>query len=105
MLDSGASHSLITTSKLNLKTKIIKTKKIKNIWKTCGNSKYTTDSKSIIDFTLPEFTTTRKISWNFFQTKQSNALSGYDCIIGRDLLKELKIILNFKTGIVEWNEL
>ena len=105
MLDSGASCSLITTGKLNLKSKLIKTKKIKNIWKTCGNSKYTTDSKSIIDFTLPEFTTTPKISWNFFLTKQSTALGGYDCILGRDLLKELKINLNFKTGIVEWNEL
>ena len=103
LLDSGASHSLIATNKIKVAVNKTKPRKVKNIWSTCGSSNYTTSTKSIIEFQLPEFTTTRKVKWEFFHTTSSKTLNGYDCIIGRDLLKELKINIRFEEGIIQWD--
>ena len=73
------------------------------MWKTCGSSTYLTETKTKLKFQLPEFTTTRNIQWEFYGTKNSKSLNGYDCIIGRDMMKSLKLILNFEEGIIQWD--
>ena len=96
LVDSGASHSLMATGKLKVTPTKIKSKTVQSIWKTCGSSSYLTNSTAKLDFKLPEFTNTRMVLWNFYEAKSAKSLNGYDCIIGRDLLKKLNIIINFK---------
>ena len=81
-IDSGASHSLISMKDINVETIGTKSTTVKSIWKTCGSSTCLTESKTKLDFKLPEFTSTRKVTWDFYGTKDSKSLNGYDCIIG-----------------------
>ena len=53
-------------------------------------------------FTLPEFSVSRVIHSEIHATKQS--LGGYDIIIGRDLLRELGIVLDFNRETIIWGD-
>ena len=94
---------LIATNEIKVAINETKTRKVKNIWSICGSSTYTTSTKSLIEFQLPEFTTTRRVKWEFFHTTSSKSLNGYDCIIGRDLFKELKTNIRFKEDLLQWD--
>ena len=54
-------------------------------------------------FSLSEFNLKKQISWVFHVDDRSKASSTYDMIIGRDLLGELGIILNFNHKTVTWD--
>ena len=51
-------------------------------------------------FSLPEFFEDRLIEWNVHLTEK---LGHYDMIIGRDLLTELGVDINFSTSTCSWD--
>jgi len=59
-----------------------------------------TSQKVEAQFTMPELHHDRLTEWNMHVTK---SLGPYDVIIGRDILKILKIDLRFSDEIVEWD--
>jgi hypothetical protein len=58
-----------------------------------------------VTFSLPEFNLKKQMcsSWEFHEDDRSESSSTYDMIIGRDLLGELRIIMNFNDHMVSWN--
>jgi hypothetical protein len=60
-----------------------------------------------VTFSLPEFNLTKQMSssWTFHVDAHSESSSTYDVIIGlgRDLLGELGIIMNFNNHSVTWD--
>ena len=58
--------------------------------------------KTEVNLKLPELFHTAHISAPFHVTKQD---STYDLIFGRDLLRELNIVLNFSNNTVECNNI
>ena len=58
-----------------------------------------------MEFQLPEFSTFKEISWSFHvdESDPNDDTLGYDMIIGRDLLTDLGIIIDFKDGYVIWD--
>ena len=95
LLDSGASGCIINK-------KLIKKLKLKDSKKTSWNTAagvFKTEGTAKIDMILPEFYESRLISWKAHVTPQD---CGYDMIVGRDLLQELGMNINFSTNSVEW---
>jgi hypothetical protein len=74
----------------------------KTTWSTMGGQFTTTGLVTIL---LPEFNLKKRISWTFQIDDRSKESSTYDMIIGRDLLGELGIILNFNNHTVTWDHL
>ena len=60
---------------------------------------FDTSAKCKVKFSLPELNYTAKISHAIHVTDQN---SSYDLIIGRYLLSELAIILNFQNLTIIW---
>jgi hypothetical protein len=58
-----------------------------------------------VTFSLPEFNLKTKIfsSWVFHVDDRSESSSTYDMTIGRDLLGELGIIMNFNDHTITWD--
>jgi hypothetical protein len=56
-------------------------------------------------FSLPEFNLKKQIcsSWTFHIDDHSESSRTYDMIMGRDLLGELGIIMNFNDHTVNWD--
>jgi hypothetical protein len=57
----------------------------------------------IVKFSLPEFNLKKQISWEFHVDDRSESSSTYDMIMGRDLLGESGIIMNFNDHTVTWD--
>ena len=95
LADSGASSSVI-----NYKcVKHLHKKKGKPIsWQTAAGI-MKTEEKTTIQFRLPEFDNDKIIEWDVHVTKET---TNYDMILGRDLLSELNIILDFSTQQINW---
>ena len=96
LLDSGASSTIITrdhVKHLRCKRRLTSTR-----WKTAGGD-IETSTTTEIEFSLPEFSTTRKFTCKNVHVTEK-PISQYDVIIGRDLLADLGAILNFDTGFI-----
>jgi hypothetical protein len=65
--------------------------------------KFTTSRTGSVTFSLPEFNLKKQISWEFHVDDSSESSSTYDMIMGRDLLGELGIIINFNDHTVTWD--
>ena len=76
LLDSGKSHSLLAINGLPRKhvTKVSR-RKVQDIWQTCGENSYTTNSRSTHKFSLPKFFAKKIITWEFFEAKSSKKLN------------------------------
>ena len=59
------------------------------------------DHKAKVQFCLPEFHDDRLIEWDMFVAPD---LGNYDMIIGRDILTELGMELNFQNHTCKWDE-
>jgi hypothetical protein len=59
----------------------------------------------LVTFSTPEFNLKKQVctSWAFHVDDLSESSSTYDMIIGRDLLGELDIIMNFSDHTVTWD--
>ena len=57
-----------------------------------------------MEFYLNEFSESRHIKWNFHVLPENSKLP-YDMIIGRDLMRELKMDVLYSDNVVIWDEL
>ena len=97
LLDSGSSASLISKDILDSSIEVTKHSPTK--WRTQDGS-FITSEKVETKFKLPQFSLKRETSQTFHVMKKDR----YDIIIGRDVLTQLGIILNFKNKLIEWDE-
>ena len=88
-----AAEAVQQLSSHNLKVKSTGTTTWKN-----QEGKFTTSNKENVDFCLPEFIATKKVSWKFHVYKQTN--SRYDMILGRNLLTALGLDLKFFVNLI-----
>lgn len=65
-----------------------------------GNGIMKTQYESEIHLSLPEFSDSKIINWKFSVEDSENI--GYDMIIGRDLMMQLKINFSFENKSVSW---
>ena len=70
----------------------------KSSWNTAAGI-FQTEGTAKVDFILPEFYESKLISWKAHVTKQD---CGYDMIVGRDLLQELGMKIDFDSNSIEW---
>ena len=57
---------------------------------------------TVDSMTFPEFFRTRKLMK--VEARVFHTPCRYDTILGREVLKEMGIVLNFKTGTMKWDE-
>jgi len=101
LADSGASSSIILEAYASKKAIQTDTNS-QTTWSTMGGQ-FTTDKTGLVIFSLPEFNLKKQISWKFHLDDRNKSSNTYDMIIGRDLLGELGIILNFNDHTVTWD--
>jgi hypothetical protein len=67
--------------------------------------KFTTNKTGFVTFSLPEFNLKKQMcnSWAFHVDDRSESSNTFDMIMGRDLLGELDIIMNFNDHTVTWD--
>ena len=63
---------------------------------------FETKHKGLVTFLLPAFSLTKQVQWTFHIDDRTNIGSTYDMIIGRDLLHELGITINFDAKTLTW---
>ena len=77
--------------------------KIKTNYATAGVT-YNVNKNGIVKFKLPEFSTSKEITWKCDVDNGSLLELGYDMVIGRDLLKALKMIIDFEHDTIKWED-
>ena len=98
-MDSGASALIIHDQ--FVRTNKFKTRKTSaNKWSTMAGS-FSTSCKNEVKLKLPELNFTAHIFVPFHVTSQK---SNYDVILGQDLLRELRINLDYQNNFVIWKE-
>ena len=98
LLDSGSSHSVATTAcAKDYKHKWKPKKREFNTAAGVMGTKY----ESKMRFSLREFSESKIIKWKFSLVDKSEDI-GYDMIIGRDLMKELGLVIDFNKLAVVW---
>ena len=98
LLDSGSSHSM-ASAKCAKAVKLKSLKKSRDFATAGGN--FTIDHEATINFNLSEFSESKLITWTFSVYRDSEAL-GYDMVIGRDLLDNLGVNLDFRKSVIDW---
>ena len=100
LLDSGATGWWISRKKLS---PTIHTNKIPAVTNHTLASSFTADESIILkNVLLPEFHRTRRL--DTLQAKIFDQTCRYDMILGRDLMKDLGIVLNFDSKSMEWDK-
>ena len=102
LLDSGANGCIIKEKFVAKQTKkIIKKEKV---WETAAGT-ITTNKMCELKFNFPEFSDSKEITAPFNIIKEnSNYELEYDIIIGRNVLSDLGIILNFNDNTIKWED-
>jgi hypothetical protein len=97
LLDSGSSETIISQKLVN---KFRKIKSPPARWNTAAGI-LETKNKAKIHFSLPEFYEKKIIQWEAHMFKNNTR---YDMIMGRDLLTELKMKIDFDELTIAWGE-
>jgi hypothetical protein len=67
---------------------------------------YETKHMAKVLFTLPEFSESKILHWEFhLDPEKESQGTGYDMIIGRDLMQALGVIIDYKTLTVSWEDI
>ena len=96
LLDSGSSHSMCSK----------RCAQNKNTWKerktsfSTGGGVMKTTHEAKVAFSLSEFSNSKIIEWTFNLAERKDL--GYDMIIGRDLLGQLGLIIDYKNKLIDW---
>jgi len=98
LLDSRASDTTVE-EQFSKKLRVKNAQNSDTVWTTPAED-MRTSQKVNAPFALPELHDDRMIKWNLHVTK---SLGLYDMIIGRDILRFLKIDIKFSEEIVEWD--
>jgi hypothetical protein len=96
LLDTGAGNSLVASRH----TKNIRTMGDNAHWKTVAGN-FSTEGTVETKFQLPELNPIATIN---YKLHVSNSLGVYDMILGRDLLKDLGLIIDYSTKSIIWND-
>jgi len=99
LIDSGASGSIVS-QEIAKKLRITKTSECK--WSTASGP-MTTNKKTKLQFMLPELSETKLIEWKMHVVDSKTM--NYDIILGRDILEQLGIIIDFKEKQITWEEI
>ena len=94
LIDTGCSHSIIVERFCSNKIK-----KSKNTY-SAGIGSLTTRYSSEVHFTLSEFSDKKIVHWNFNIIDSKDV--GYDMILGRDIMLQLKMDVSFAQKSVSW---
>ena len=95
-MDSGATGSLVVQQHVDGQHL---TREKNTAWHTAAGD-FSTDEIIKAEFAIPELNPTSKVSYDLHVAPE---LGAYDVILGRDVLRELGIVLNFNLQIVIWN--
>ena len=99
LLDNDASAMLVNGSLLKDLPRVTNAKRVR--WQTRGG-RFNTTAQCKIKFTLPEFSDQKLVEWNAYVDDEVKDTSlQYDMIMGRDLLRALKIKINFDDDCVK----
>ena len=102
LMDSGSSESIILDDFLGGFKK--QNSKIPQRWKTKGGN-FSTTTPCVVPFYIEDFSTQKRVTWNFHVDNQTtSSKSGYDMIIGHDLLDKLGIDIKFSSGTLKWDD-
>ena len=94
LLDPGTSSTIVSRNVIfDNKISVFSQKGVKSSWQTVAGTIFTNEMAKI-EFCLDEFSSEKKITWEFHVAQKSQKL-GYDMIIAKDLLRELGIIMDF----------
>ena len=97
LLDCGSSHSMCSTR--CARGRSTWSEKSNTFSTGGGNLKTTHEAK--IAFSLSEFSNSKIIEWTFSLADRDDL--GYDMIIGRNLLGQLGMIINYKNNLIDWD--
>ena len=100
LLDSGATGCWISREKLPLTVRTNKIPAITN--QTLAGNFTANESVMLNNVLLPEFHRTRR--FDTLQAKIFDQKCHYDMILGRDLMNDLGIVLNFESKSMEWDK-
>jgi len=98
LLDSGASSSLVNADKV-AKLKVKRSTPAQ--WNTAAGS-FSTIARCALEFALPELSPSKVVKASVHVTQQR--LGNYDMILGRDLLEELGLQMNFAEHTIRWGD-
>ena len=100
LLDLDCSNTLLSSKHFNYLKSV---EKIKTNYATAGGP-YKVNSKGTTTFKLTEFSSSKEVIWDCDMDGGSLTVLGYGMIIGRDLLKALKMIIDFVHEVIEWKD-
>jgi hypothetical protein len=103
LTDNGASSSIILEAYTS--APFIKTDESNTTICITMGGKFITHKTGFVIFALPEFNLKKQMiySWAFHVDDRFESSCTYDMIMGRDLLGELGIIMNFNDHTVTWD--
>jgi hypothetical protein len=98
LFDTGCSHSMLSAAV----AKHVRWTRSETSFNTAAGQ-YDTSHKATVLFTLPEFSESKNLRWEFHLDSQKDSKNvGYDMIIGRDLMQELGLNIDFASRTVSW---
>jgi predicted aspartyl protease len=102
LIDTGGSSTIILKKFIN-KSVLVKNSRTTTEWTTLGR-KFYTKKQGTVTFKLPEFFLNKTIEFKVHVKETTAHASAADgMIIGRDLITELKLVIDFDIQCITWD--